>query len=83
MSFKSSIRFLGFFDRLVLRVTGTFLIEDLVVLGACTASSTSCTEGSSGVAARVEGASAASFCGPPHHCKREQVLYNPKERKKE
>jgi hypothetical protein len=37
---------LDFFDRLVLRVTGIFLIEALVVLGACTAGSTSCAEGS-------------------------------------
>jgi hypothetical protein len=54
---------LDFFDRLVLRVTGIFLIEDLVVLGACIAGSTSCAKGSSRVAARVEGASTTSFCG--------------------
>jgi len=42
---------LDFFDRLVLRVTGIFLTEDLVVLSACTAGSTSCAEGFSGVAA--------------------------------
>jgi hypothetical protein len=53
---------LDFFDRLVLRVTGIFLIEALVVLGACTAGSTSCVEGLSGVAARVEGAATTSFC---------------------
>jgi hypothetical protein len=47
MSFKSNVCFLGFFRP----------------LGAGTAGSTSCAEGSSGVVARVEGASMASFCG--------------------
>jgi hypothetical protein len=42
---------LDFFDRLVLRVTGIFLTEALVVLGAYTAGSTFCVEGSSGIAA--------------------------------
>jgi hypothetical protein len=42
---------LDFFDRLVLWVTGIFLTEALVVLGAYTAGSTSCAEGSSGVTA--------------------------------
>jgi hypothetical protein len=42
---------LDFFDCLVLWVTEIFLIEALVVLGTCTAGSTSCVEGSSGVAA--------------------------------
>jgi hypothetical protein len=42
---------LDFFDRLVLRVTGTFLTEALVVLGACTAGSTSCAEGLSEIIA--------------------------------
>jgi hypothetical protein len=42
---------LDFFDRLVLWVTEIFLIEALVVLGTCSAGSTSCAEGWSGVAA--------------------------------
>jgi hypothetical protein len=42
---------LDFFDRLVLRVTGTFLTEAMVVLSACTAGSTSYVEGSSAITA--------------------------------
>jgi hypothetical protein len=42
---------LDFFDFLVLRVTGIFLTEALVVLGACTAGSASCAEGSSATTA--------------------------------
>jgi hypothetical protein len=42
---------LDFFECLVLQVIGTFLIEALVVLGACTAGSVSCMEGSSAITA--------------------------------
>jgi hypothetical protein len=42
---------LDLFDRLMLRVTGTFLTEALVVLGACTTGSISCAEGSSAITA--------------------------------
>jgi hypothetical protein len=72
---------LDFFDRLVLRVTGIFLIEDLVVLGACIASSTSCAEGSSGVAARVEGASTASFGGSSSSLQKETGYIQPDKKK--
>jgi hypothetical protein len=71
-----------FFDCLVLRVTGIFLIEDLVVLGAYTAGSTSCAEGSSGVAARVDGAPAASFFGYSSSLQKE-IGYIQPDRKKE
>jgi hypothetical protein len=54
---------LDFFDRLALRVAAIFLTEALVVLGDCTAGSTSCVEGSSGVAAQTKGVAMASFCG--------------------
>jgi hypothetical protein len=67
---------------LVLRVIGIFLIEDLVVLGVCTAGSTSCAEGSSGVAARVDEASAASFCGSSSSLQKETCYIQP-DRKKE
>jgi hypothetical protein len=72
---------LDFFDRLVLRVTGIFLIEDLVVLGACIAGSTSCVEGSSGVAARVEGASTTSFCGSSSSLQEETGFIQPNRKK--
>jgi hypothetical protein len=49
VGFKRNVGFFGFFNRLVLRVTGTFLTEALVVLDACTAGSTSCAEGSSAI----------------------------------
>jgi hypothetical protein len=52
---------LAFFERLRLRVAGIFLTEALVTLGAI-----SCSEGSSAVAGRVEGAAVASFGGPRH-----------------
>jgi hypothetical protein len=48
---RETLAALDFFDRLVLWVIEIFLIEALVVLGAYTAGSTSCAEGSSGVAA--------------------------------
>jgi hypothetical protein len=49
---------LDLFDRLMLRVTGTFLTEALVVLGAI-----SCAEDSSAITAGVEGAAVVSLCG--------------------
>jgi hypothetical protein len=54
---------LDFFDRLVLRVTGTFLIEALVAFGDFTAGSFSCTEGSSATTSSVEGGAAVSLFG--------------------
>jgi hypothetical protein len=73
---------LDFFDRLALRVAAIFLTEALVVLGACTAGSTSYAEGSSGVVARVEGAAAASFCGSSSSLQEETGFTQP-DRKKE
>jgi hypothetical protein len=67
---------------LALWVAAIFLTEALVVLGTCTAGSTSCTEGSSGVATRVEGAAAASFCGSSSSLQEETGFIQP-DRKKE
>jgi hypothetical protein len=78
---REALASLDFFDHLVLQVTGIFLIEDLVVLGACTASSTSCTEGSSGVVARVEGASMTSFCGSSSSLQEETGFIQPDRKK--
>jgi hypothetical protein len=52
-----------FFERLVLRATGTFLIGALGALEDFTAGSTSCTGGSSAVIFSVEGAVVASLFG--------------------
>jgi hypothetical protein len=54
---------LDFFDCLVLRVTGTVLIEALVTFGDFTIGSVSCTGGSSVIISSVEGAAAASLFG--------------------
>jgi hypothetical protein len=54
---------LDFFDRLVLRVTGTFLTEALVAFGDFTAGSISCTEGSSATTSSAEGGAAVSLFG--------------------
>jgi hypothetical protein len=48
----------AFFERLRFQVTGIFLTEALVTLGA-----TSCSANSSAVAGEVEGAAVASFGG--------------------
>jgi hypothetical protein len=50
-----------FFDRLVLRVIGTFLIEALGAFRDFTAGSASCTGGSLAVISSAEGAMAASL----------------------
>jgi hypothetical protein len=55
---------LDFFDRLVLWVTGTFLIEVLGAFGDFTAGSASGIGGSSAVVFSIEGAVAASLFGP-------------------
>jgi hypothetical protein len=52
-----------FFDRLVLRATGTFLIEVLGAFGDFTTGSASCTEGSPTVIFLAEGVMAASLFG--------------------
>jgi hypothetical protein len=52
---------LDFFDRLVLWVIGTFLIEALVAFGDFTADSVSCTEGSSATTSLAEGGAAVSL----------------------
>jgi hypothetical protein len=54
---------LDFFDRLVLRDTGIFLVEALVALGDFTADSVSCTRGSLVITSPEEGAAAASLFG--------------------
>jgi hypothetical protein len=61
-----------FFDRLALRVTGTFLIEALGAFGDFTASSASCTGGSSAVISSAEGAVAASLFGSSSSLQRKQ-----------
>jgi hypothetical protein len=60
MGFKGTV---GFFERLVLRATGTFLIGALGAFGDFVAGSTSCTGGSLVVIFSVEGAVAASLFG--------------------
>jgi hypothetical protein len=57
---RETLAFFDFFDRLVLRVTGTFLIEALGAFEDFTAGSASCTGGSSAVIPSSEGAVAAS-----------------------
>jgi hypothetical protein len=52
-----------FFERLVLRAIGTFLIGALGAFGDFTASSTSCMRGSSAVIFSAEGAVAVSLFG--------------------
>jgi hypothetical protein len=64
-----------FFERLVLRVTGTFLIGALGAFGDFTAGSTSCTGGSSAVIFSAEGVVAASLFGSSSSLQRK-----PKER---
>jgi hypothetical protein len=61
-----------FFDRLALRVTGTFLIEPLRAFGDFTAGSASCTGGSSAVISSAEGVVAASFFGSSSSLQRKQ-----------
>jgi hypothetical protein len=72
---------LDFFDRLVLRVIGIFLTEALVVLGASTAGSISCAEGSSAIIAWVEGAAVVSLCGSSSSLKEETGYIQPKRKK--
>jgi hypothetical protein len=72
---------LDFFDRLVLRVTGIFLTEALVVLGACTAGSISCAEGSSAIVAWVEGPAIVSLCGSSSSLKEETCYIQPKRKR--
>jgi hypothetical protein len=70
-----------FFERLVLRAIGTFLIGALGAFGDFAAGSTSCTGGSSAVIFSAEGAVAASLFGPRRHCKesqRKEILHNSK-----
>jgi hypothetical protein len=61
-----------FFDRLALRVTGTFLIEALGALGDFTAGSASCARGSSAVIFSAEGVVAASLFGSSSSLQRKQ-----------
>jgi hypothetical protein len=61
-----------FFDRLALRVTGTFLTEALGAFGDFTASLASCTGGSSAVISLAEGAMAASLFGSSSSLQRKQ-----------
>jgi hypothetical protein len=61
-----------FFDRLALRVTGTFLIEALGALGDFTAGSASCARGSSAVIFSAEGAVVASLFGSSSSLQRKQ-----------
>jgi hypothetical protein len=65
---KTSVSF-AFFERLRFRVTGIFLIEALVTLGA-----TSCSTGSSAVTGEVEGAAVASFGGSSSSLQKENKL---------
>jgi hypothetical protein len=57
------------------------LIEALVVLGACTAGSVSCMEGSSAITAWVEGAAATSLCGSSSSLQEETGFIQPKRKK--
>jgi hypothetical protein len=59
----------AFFERLMFRVTGIFLTEALVTLGA-----TSCSTGSSAVTGEVEGAAVASFGGTSSSLQKENKL---------
>jgi hypothetical protein len=68
---ETSVSF-DFFDRLVLRVTETFLIEVLGALEDFTASSASCTRGSLAVISSAEGAVAASLFGSSSSLQRKQ-----------
>jgi hypothetical protein len=68
---KTSASF-DFFDRLALRVTGTFLIEALGALGDFTAGSTSCTRGSLAVISSAKGAVPASLFGSSSSLQRKQ-----------
>jgi hypothetical protein len=54
---------LDFLDRLMLRVTGTFLTEALVTFGDFTVGSVSCTRGSLATTSSVGGADGASLFG--------------------
>jgi hypothetical protein len=57
------------------------LTEALVALGACTAGSISCAEGSSAITAWVEGAAATSLCGSSSSLQEETCYIQP-ERKR-
>jgi hypothetical protein len=76
MSFKSNVRFLEFFERLRLRVTGTFLTEALVILGVA-----SWAEGSSAITGEVEGTAIVSFGGSSSSLQ-EETSYVQHEREK-
>jgi hypothetical protein len=67
---------LAFFERLLPRATGTFLIEALVILGAV-----SWAEGSSAITGGVEGAAVVSFGGSSSSLQ-EETSYVQHERKR-
>jgi hypothetical protein len=73
-----------FFDRLVLRATGTFLIEVLGAFGDFTAGSASCIKGSPTVIFSAEGVMAASLFGSSLSLrKQEETDFIQPKRKKE
>jgi hypothetical protein len=72
MGFKRNIGFLRFFDRLVLRDTGIFLIGALEAFRDFTAGSTSGMGGSSVVISSTEGAVVASLFGSSSSMQRKQ-----------
>jgi hypothetical protein len=63
MRLERDVGFFGFLRLFVLQDTVTFLIEDLVTLGASAESSVSCTESLSGITACGGGAAVALGCG--------------------
>jgi hypothetical protein len=69
---RETLASFDFFDRLVLRVTGTFLTEVLGAFRDFTAGSASCTGGSSAVVSSIEGAVAASLFGPSSSLQRKK-----------
>jgi hypothetical protein len=82
---RETLASFDFFDRLVLRDTGTFLIGALEAFGDFTAGSTSGMWGSSTVVSSVEGAVVASLFGSSSSLQRKQKKrgFNSKREKKQ